>query len=68
MRVSPNMWDPPSCEGLLYSCCIGVVNLTFFYVKTTFCGACPDASHNCLNASHKNSKKRKKEKKKKKEK
>jgi hypothetical protein len=23
------MWDPPSCEGLLYSCCIGVVNLTF---------------------------------------
>jgi hypothetical protein len=19
------MWDPPSCEGLLYSCCIGVV-------------------------------------------
>jgi hypothetical protein len=27
-----NMWDPPSCEGLLYSCCIGVVNLTFFFV------------------------------------
>jgi len=24
------MWDPLSCEGLLYSCCIGVVNLTFF--------------------------------------
>jgi hypothetical protein len=23
------MWDPPSCEGLLYSCCIDVVNLTF---------------------------------------
>jgi hypothetical protein len=23
------MWDLPSCEGLLYSCCIGVVNLTF---------------------------------------
>jgi hypothetical protein len=23
------MWDPPSCEGLLYNCCIGVVNLTF---------------------------------------
>jgi len=23
------MWDPPSCERLLYSCCIGVVNLTF---------------------------------------
>jgi hypothetical protein len=23
------MWDLPSCEGLLYNCCIGVVNLTF---------------------------------------
>jgi hypothetical protein len=23
------MWDPPSYEGLLYSCCIGIVNLTF---------------------------------------
>jgi hypothetical protein len=30
MRVDPIMWDPSSCEGLLYSCCIGVVNLTFF--------------------------------------
>jgi len=29
MRVGPSMWDPPSCEGLLYSCCISVVNLTF---------------------------------------
>jgi hypothetical protein len=29
MRVSPSTWDSPSCEGLLYSCCIGVVNLTF---------------------------------------
>jgi hypothetical protein len=29
MRVDPSMWDPPSCEELLYSCCIGVVNLTF---------------------------------------
>jgi len=29
MRVDPSMWDPPSCEGLLYSCCIGIVNLTF---------------------------------------
>jgi hypothetical protein len=28
------MWDPPSCEGLLYSCCIGVVNLTFFGLYT----------------------------------
>jgi hypothetical protein len=25
----PSVWDPPSCEGLLCSCCIGVVNLTF---------------------------------------
>jgi hypothetical protein len=31
MRVGPSMWNPPSCEGLLYSCCIGVVNLTFSY-------------------------------------
>jgi hypothetical protein len=29
MRVGPNMWNPPSCEELLYSCYIGVVNLTF---------------------------------------
>jgi hypothetical protein len=29
MRVGSSMWDPPSCEGLLYNCCIGVVNLTF---------------------------------------
>jgi hypothetical protein len=28
IRVGPSMWDPPSCEGLLYNCCIGVVNLT----------------------------------------
>jgi hypothetical protein len=33
MRVGPSMWDSPSCEGLLYSCCIGVVNLTFFLKK-----------------------------------
>jgi hypothetical protein len=25
----PSMWDSSSCERLLYSCCIGVVNLTF---------------------------------------
>jgi hypothetical protein len=36
MRVGPSMWDSPSCEGLLYSCCIGVVNLTFS-VKLTPC-------------------------------
>jgi hypothetical protein len=30
MRADLSMWDLPSCEGLLYSCCIGVVNLTFF--------------------------------------
>jgi len=29
MRVGPTYWGPPSCKGLLYSCCIGVVNLTF---------------------------------------
>jgi hypothetical protein len=29
MRVGLSMWDPPSYEGLLYSCCIDVVNLTF---------------------------------------
>jgi hypothetical protein len=32
MKVGPSMWDPLSCEGLLYSCCIGVVNLTFSYL------------------------------------
>jgi hypothetical protein len=36
MRVGPSMWDPPSCEGLLYSCCIGVVNLTFSYLIKLF--------------------------------
>jgi hypothetical protein len=25
MRVGPTYWGPPSCEGLLYSCCIGIV-------------------------------------------
>jgi hypothetical protein len=30
------MWDQPSCEGLLYSCCIDVVNLTFFLQNTLF--------------------------------
>jgi hypothetical protein len=25
MRVGPTYWGPPSCKGLLYSCCIGVV-------------------------------------------
>jgi hypothetical protein len=29
MRMDSRVWDPPSCERLLYSCCIGVVNLTF---------------------------------------
>jgi hypothetical protein len=33
MRVGPSMWDLPSYEGLLYSCCIGVVNLTFSIFK-----------------------------------
>jgi hypothetical protein len=26
----PSVWSPSSCEGLLCSCCISVVNLTFF--------------------------------------
>jgi hypothetical protein len=33
MRVGLTYWGSPSCEGLLYSCCIGVVqesNLIFF--------------------------------------
>jgi len=30
MSVGLNVWGPPSCEGLLCGCCIGVVNLTFF--------------------------------------
>jgi hypothetical protein len=25
MRVGLTYWGPPSCEELLYSCCIGVV-------------------------------------------
>jgi hypothetical protein len=29
MSVGPSVWGPPSCEGLLCGCCIGVVNLTF---------------------------------------
>jgi len=33
MRVSPSVWDSFSCEVLLYSCCIGVVNLTFSFLK-----------------------------------
>jgi len=31
MRVGPSMWNPPSCERLLYNYCIGVVNLTFSF-------------------------------------
>jgi hypothetical protein len=30
MRVGSSMWNPPSCERLLYSCYIDIVNLTFF--------------------------------------
>jgi hypothetical protein len=32
MRVGSSVWDSPSCEGLLCSCCIGVVNLTFSFL------------------------------------
>jgi hypothetical protein len=38
MRVGPTYWSPPSCEGLLYSCCIGVVQesnlFTFSFVPS----------------------------------
>jgi hypothetical protein len=33
MRVGPSVWGPPSCEGLLCDCCVGVVNLTFSIKK-----------------------------------
>jgi hypothetical protein len=33
MRVGPSVWGPPSCEGLLCDCCVGVVNLTFSFKK-----------------------------------
>jgi hypothetical protein len=31
--VHPHVRGPPSCEELLYGCCVGVVNLTFSYLK-----------------------------------
>jgi hypothetical protein len=31
MRVGPTYWGTPSCEGLLYSCCIGVVQESNLY-------------------------------------
>jgi hypothetical protein len=34
MRVGPSVWGPPSCEGLLCDCCVGVVNLTFSFSQT----------------------------------
>jgi hypothetical protein len=30
MRVVPTHWAPLPCEGVLCSCCGGVVNLSFF--------------------------------------
>jgi hypothetical protein len=33
MRVDSTHWAPPSCEGVLCSCCVGAVNLTFFLKK-----------------------------------
>jgi hypothetical protein len=35
MRVGNTYWGPPSCEELLYSCCIGIVqesNPLYIYV------------------------------------
>jgi hypothetical protein len=29
MGVGPTHWAPPTCEGMLCSCCGGVVNLSF---------------------------------------
>jgi hypothetical protein len=37
MRVGPTYWGPPSCEGLLYSCCIGIVQESNPYSQ--WCGA-----------------------------
>jgi hypothetical protein len=34
MRVSPTYWGSPSCEGLLYSCCIDVVQESNSYIQT----------------------------------
>jgi hypothetical protein len=34
MRVCPTHWAPPSCEGVLCTCCVGVVNLTFFISRS----------------------------------
>jgi hypothetical protein len=36
MRVGPSVWGPPSCEGLLCDCWVGVVNLTFSFRKSNF--------------------------------
>lgn len=33
MRVDLSVWSPLSCEGLLCSCCIDIINLTFFIGK-----------------------------------
>jgi hypothetical protein len=36
MRVSPTYWGPPSYEGLLCSCCIGVVQESNPYIYIVF--------------------------------
>jgi hypothetical protein len=33
MRVDPTYWSPPSCEGFLYRCCIGVVQQSNLMLK-----------------------------------
>jgi len=33
IRVCPTYWGPPSCEGLLYSCCIGVVQESNLFLQ-----------------------------------
>lgn len=29
MRMSPIHWTSPTCEGVLCTCCVSVINLTF---------------------------------------
>jgi len=37
MRVSPTYWGPPSCEGLLCSCSIDVVQESNPYIYMCVC-------------------------------
>jgi hypothetical protein len=50
MMVGPSVWGPPSCEGLLCGCCVGVVNLTFFnfYMGTESKPKVRDKEERCM--------------------